>query len=322
MPNPQVEALLERLQGLSPDGGILRLLVLSLVLFAAFLVARTVLARVLVRTVADSEQRYLISKALSGLLAVVFLVGLAWIWFAGGFDTAAFLGLLSAGLAFVLREPILNAAGWLHILIHRPFQVGDRIQVDDGPAGDVVDIRLCNFTLMEIGNWVDADQSTGRIVHIPNGQVFTRSVANYQQAFPYIWDEVAVTVTFESDWEKARRVLTEVGVATSPVTSNEAAKQVRMAQGFLIHYRHLTPIVWVALAENGVRLTLRYLCSPHQRRSTASAIVEKVLQRFLVDPTIAFALPTQRFYYAPREGKPGLSPPQSNPEPPPVCFDA
>ncbi len=320
VPNLEPGTLLGRLQalGLSLEGGLLRLVVLSLALFALFLLLRRLLGGVLVRAVADGERRYLISKTLNGLLTVLFLAGLAWIWFAGGFDMAAFLGLLSAGLAFVLREPILNAAGSLYILIQRPFQVGDRIQVDGGPAGDVVDIRLFDFSLMEIGNWVDADQSTGRIVHIPNAHLFTRSVANYHQAFPYIWDEVAVTVSFESDWEKAREILAEVGVAASPVKSEEAAEQLRIAQGFLIHYRHFTPIVWIALAENGVRLTLRYLCSPRQRRSTASAILEEILRRFRAAPDIAFALPTRRFFYAPREGKPGMHPPSPLPESPPL----
>lgn len=310
VPNQQAGNLLSRLQGLDldPDGGLIRLVLLSLALFAAFLVFRSLLSRVLVRTVADGDRRYLISKTFNGLLTLLFLASLGWIWLAGGYDMAAFLGLLSAGLAFVLREPILNAAGSLYILIQTPFQVGDRIQLDGGPVGDVVDIRLFDFSLMEVGNWVDADQSTGRVVHIPNGHLFTRSVANYHQAFPYIWDEVALTVSFESDWEKAREILTEVGVAASPVKSEEAAEQVRVAQRFLIHYRHFTPIVWVSLAENGVRLTLRYLCPPRQRRSTASGILEEVLRRFRAAPAVDFALPTRRFYYAPREGKPGLHP--------------
>jgi small-conductance mechanosensitive channel len=42
---------------------------------------------------------------------------------------------------------------------------------------------------MEIGGWVDAEQSTGRLVHVPNGMVFTTEVANYTEGFGYIWDE-------------------------------------------------------------------------------------------------------------------------------------
>ena len=88
-----------------------------------------------------------------------------------------FLGLLSAGLAIALKDVVASMAGWIFILWRRPFQLGDRIQIGDR-AGDVVDLRLFQFTLLEIGNWVDADQSTGRSIHVPNGAVFTEPLFN------------------------------------------------------------------------------------------------------------------------------------------------
>ena len=99
--------------------------------------------------------------------------------------------------------------GWCFILIRQPFKVGDRIQIGK-VAGDVIDIRFFNFQLNEIGNWVDADQSTGRIIHIPNGIVFTEPQANYTAGFQYIWNEIPVLVTFESDWKKAKQLLTDI----------------------------------------------------------------------------------------------------------------
>ena len=46
----------------------------------------------------------------------------------------------------------MNFAGWLFILLRHPLRVGDRIQVGTGVAGDVVEIRLFLFSLLEIGN--------------------------------------------------------------------------------------------------------------------------------------------------------------------------
>ena len=62
---------------------------------------------------------------------------------------------------------------------------------------------------MEIGNWVDADQNTGRIVHIPNGKIFTETLANYGKGFEYIFNEIPVLITFESDWKKAKKNLSK-----------------------------------------------------------------------------------------------------------------
>ncbi len=86
--------------------------------------------------------------------------------------------------------------------------MGDRIQVGNF-AGDVIDLRIFQFTLMEIGNWVDADQSTGRVIHIPNGKVFTEMLANYSKGFHYIWNEIPFLVTFESNWKKQKKYFRE-----------------------------------------------------------------------------------------------------------------
>ena len=88
----------------------------------------------------------------------------------------------------------------------RPFEVGDRIQIGD-QKGDVIDQRIFMFTVLEIGNWVDADQSTGRVIHIPNGKIFLETLASYTKGFEYIWNEIPVQVTFESDWRKAKNIL-------------------------------------------------------------------------------------------------------------------
>ena len=72
-----------------------------------------------------------------------------------------FLGLASAGVAIAMHDTIANLAGWFFIISRKPFKVGDRIEIGE-IAGDVIDIRIFQFSLVEIGNWVDAEQSTGR----------------------------------------------------------------------------------------------------------------------------------------------------------------
>jgi hypothetical protein len=64
------------------------------------------------------------------------------------------------------------------------FEIGDRVQIGTHRR-DVVDIRIFQFTLLEIGNWVDADQSTGRILHIPNSWIFKQALSNYHIEFAY-----------------------------------------------------------------------------------------------------------------------------------------
>jgi small-conductance mechanosensitive channel len=277
----------------------------SLVIGLAFVLLRHAMVWLVNKRVEDTARRYIAVKTVSYLFGIGAALALARIWLGGITGLAASIGIISAGVAIALHAPVTNFAGWIFLTVRRPFTVGDRIQIGEY-AGDVIDLRLFAFSLVEIGNWVDADQSTGRILHVPNGRVFQETVANYTQGFNFIWDEIPVTVTFESDWRKAKEILTEISQRHAALTSEEAARQVRQAASkYLIHYEHLTPIVWTAVADIGVTLTLRFLVDPRRRRSAEAAIWEDILDAFAATDDIDFAYPTQRFYDNAAEGKPG-----------------
>jgi len=285
-----------------------------------WLIQRIALAFVY-RKVRDPRSRYRWRKGLTYVLMAVGIVIVGRMWFAGVQALATFFGLLSAGLAIALKEPVSNLAGWAFIIWRRPFEVGDRVQI--GPhAGDVIDLGVFQFTLNEIGGWVQADQSSGRIIHIPNGRVFTDPVANYNKGFRYIWNEVPVVVTFESDWRKAKQILGKVAVKHAEHLTAQAEQELLAAsQQYLINYRKLTPIVYTNVVDYGVQLTIRYLIEPRKRRGTEHAIWEDILTEFAVAPDIDLAYHTTRGFKYTEEGKPALrAPPSRSPAPdrPPV----
>jgi small-conductance mechanosensitive channel len=301
----QVQESVGRYLGVSPE--ILEKLVWTAVILVAFVTLQRLLVAALTRRIEGAERRYLGTKAISTLLGVVALLALLRIWLGGVTGLVSSIGIISAGLAVALHAPLTNLAGWLFLAVRRPFSIGDRIQIGEH-AGDVIDLRLFAFSLVEIRNWVDADQSTGRILHIPNGKVFTDTIANSTQGFDFIWDEIPVIVTFESDWQKAKSILTEIAERHTAIRSEEAQNQVRQAaRKYLIRYEHLTPIVWTSVADIGVTLTLRFLTNPRRRRSAANAIWEDILEAFWETDDIDFAYPTVRYYDNAGEGKPGRS---------------
>ena len=234
-------------------------------------------------------------------MLAVLIIGTIWIDEFHSFAT--FFGLISAGVAVALKDPIVNLAGWLFILVRRPFEVGDRVQIGEY-AGDVIDIRAFQFTLNEIGNWVDADQSTGRIVHVPNGKVFVEGQYNYQQGFSNIWNEVCVVVTFESNWQKAKELLNDIMIKNSEHMTQMAQQRLMEAsKKFMIFYNTLTPVIYTKVKDHGVALTMRYLCQPKKRRTSEHQIWEEVLTEFQKHGDIDFAYPTQRLFYNPKENK-------------------
>ena len=256
-----------------------KLLFSLLVLLVLWLVHWGILSLIR-RRIEDVRLRYAWQKAFGYIALVLALIFLGSIWLEGFRNAATILGLLTAGLAIALKDLVTGFVGWLFILISRPFRVGDRIQVG-AISGDVIDLRIFQFTLLEIGNWVEADQSTGRVIHVPNGRVFSEPIANYETGFRYIWNELSITITLDSNWKQAKQILQRIVDERSGNLSEMAQQRVKEAANrFMIYYSNLTPTVYTSVKNNGILLTVRYLCEPRQRRPSADAIWEDILEEF------------------------------------------
>ena len=242
----------------------------------------------------DPKVRYNWKRATSYTASFFAIIIIGQIWLDGIGSIVTYLGLVSAGIAIALKDPITNITGWVFILWNRPLDAGDRIQLGEH-SGDVIDINMFNFTVMEIGNWVDADQNTGRLIHIPNGKIFTEILANYGKGFEYIFNEIPVLVTFESDWKKAKDILQDIAKNIGEKSSKAAEKQIKQAsKKFLIEEQKVDPEVYTKVGESGVLLTIRYLCIPKYRRDTEHEIWEQILREFEKYQDIELAYPTIR----------------------------
>lgn len=285
-------------QNLNLSAAIQESIVKSLVTLLVLWIISRVLLRLASRQQTDSRKLYQWRKTTNYVVTGLGIIFLANIWFDGFRSITTFLGIFSVGLVVVLRDPILNMMGWVFLIWKRPFKVGDRIKVGQY-TGDVIDIAFFQFTLNELGEWVDSEQATGRVVHIPNSQVFTQGLVNYNYGFPFLWHEVQVRVTFESNWQKAKSILQEIGNRHSEKFTSEVEQRIRIeAQQHLIFYRSFEPRVFTKVKENGIQLTVRYLCNLNGRRESENKIWEDVLTEFLATPDIRFAYPTTRFYSA------------------------
>lgn len=290
--------------GIAPETGwkLFTTVVLFLVLWG---VRRLSLWFVAKRTTAP-EARYRWRKVATYIIFILGIILIGRVWLDGIQSIVTYLGLVSAGLAIALRDPIVNLFGRIFITWQRPFVVGNRIAIAD-IAGDVIDIGMSTFSLLEVGGWIQGDQSSGRIVHIPNGKVFSEPLVNYSQGFDYIWNEIAVTVTYESNWEKAKAILEEIVQREAAEVAREAQQWIRHAsRRFLILDQGSSPAVYTRIVEDGVLLIVRYLCKPRKRRVTEQAISEEILRMFSEEPSVDFAYRTTRIYRQTEEEKPSF----------------
>jgi len=253
----------------------------TIVAAAGFLVIMLIirLLRALVRRrIKDPERRYRLRKIVSfiGYLLALFFVAIVFGERLGNIQVA--FGIAGAGIAFSLQEVIVSIAGWIAISFGNFYRPGERVLLG-GIMGDVIDIGMLRTTLMECGQWVNADQYNGRIVRIANSFVFKEPVFNYSSDFPFLWDEITMPVKYGSDYALARTIFLNVlnEVAGDYATyAGEAWKGV--VRKFLVEAASVEPMVVMKLTDNWVQFTLRYVVDYKERRNTSDRMFSRILE--------------------------------------------
>jgi small-conductance mechanosensitive channel len=113
---------------------------------------------------------------------------------------------------------------------------------------------------------------------MPNSVVLSSHVRNYTRGeFPYVWNEVAVQVSFETDLAFAREQMVEAAEAVVGPVMRENVRRYREQ-----------------LAETPVELRLRYLVDPRRQQPTRNELYEGVLARLNQHPD-RVSFPVGRF---------------------------
>ncbi len=246
------------------------------------------------RKVKELRAKHVLRKNFIYLTYFFMILLIILVWLQDVSSITIIFSVVGAGLALALQEVILSVAGWFLILIRRPFEVGDRVELG-GVKGDVIDIRLFQTSMLEIGNWVGADQSTGRIVNVPNSAIFKKENFNYSRGFEFIWNEIKVLVTFESDWKRAEEIMLSHAVEHAEEMESVIKRKIDiMAQSYMIHYDKFRPIVYVDIKDSGVELSLRYLTEARSRRTTHDDLCRHILSDFEKEEKVNFAYTTYR----------------------------
>ena len=253
-------------------------LVLVLVGLTLIMALTWLLRRTVARYTRDNITRYRARKVITffGYLAVVVFVALVFSDKLGGFTIA--FGVAGAGVAFALQEVIASAAGWIAISFGGFYRVGDRVQLG-GIKGDVIDIGILRTTIMQIGEWVNADQYNGRIVRVANSFVFKEPVFNYSAEFPFLWDEILVPIKYGSDYRLARALIERVAeeIVGDYVQQAEQA-WVPITQRFLIEAASVRPTTTIIANHNWIEFTLRYVVDYRVRRSIKDRLFTRILE--------------------------------------------
>jgi small-conductance mechanosensitive channel len=230
------------------------------------------------RTKLESDVLYTVKKTISFATYVLFIIIIIVTYSTSLSGLTVALGVAGAGIAFALQEVIASFAGWLALLFGNFYKTGDRVELG-GIKGDVIDIGILRTTLMEMGNWVDGDLYSGRIVRIANSFVFKEPVFNYSSDFPFLWDEIKIPIRYGSEIETTRNLLKKVVLTITQDYSNEASGIWSvMTRKYRIEKATTAPMITLTANDNWIEFTIRYVVNYKQRRITKDRLFTNILE--------------------------------------------
>jgi small-conductance mechanosensitive channel len=255
------------------ERGVITLFSISMI----YLGLRVLFENLTLSRISEIKTKYSFRKGITVVFYLLIVVVVSIIWVENTQALVVSFGIIGAGIAIALQDVFRNFAGSIFIISSGLYSVGDRVEIDE-KMGDVIDIGLWNTTLMEIQGWVDGDQTTGRITLIPNGAVISTPVFNYTKDFTFIWDEITIPLTYQSDWKEAIRVFSSILKEQNDKMVAEAETAIeRVGTKYYIIRKGVEPAIYLTTTSNWVQISMRYVVDVRQRRQVHNDLSRKML---------------------------------------------
>jgi len=248
-----------------------------LALTIIYIIFRVVFEEVVVKRMKQAKMRYSFKKTISILYVLIFLFAFIAIWIEQTETILISYGLIGAGIAVSLQDVFKNFAGGITIFSTGIYRVGDRVEIN-GKTGDVMDIGVLYTTMMEIGVWVDGNQTTGRISIIPNSNVLTNNVNNFTKDHNFIWDEISLPITYDSDWKNASQVILEIVNKQTETIAAQAEKEItKLGEKYYLPKKPVEPVIFLTITDNWINLNIRYVTDTKERRIIRDRLSKLIL---------------------------------------------
>ncbi len=169
-------------------------------------------------------------------------------------------GVAGLAIGFAAKDTLSNLIAGVLLIIDRPFEVGDRIEVWSAPTnsatwGDVIDIGLRATKIRTTDNIV---------IVIPNNEIMRRDIINYTAITSHIRVRIGIGIAYEADVRRAKDAIVRIALELDWVMRDPAPK-----------------VVVKSFGESAVNLEARvWIKEPRRRIDTISHITDRVKEVF------------------------------------------
>ena len=256
--------------------------IISVVLLTTFTLAFFSLIKMIVTYFIKKRMtgrgEYVVNQSIKVIINIVEILCLLLIFSEYIKSLMTLISVVSAAMTIALREIILNFFCGIYIKAKKPFKVEDRIQIND-IKGDVMNISMLAFEVLEVSTKEENGQSTGVVVTFPNSIIFTTPIKNINKGFKYIWNELVVKVKLNCDLANNKKEIYKIVNDLETIKSIPRKMKSQIAEtntNNRIYFNKYDPIIYTKIVEDHVELTVRYLMHPKKARYVESVIWNKI----------------------------------------------
>jgi MscS family membrane protein len=169
-------------------------------------------------------------------------------------------GVAGIAIGFAAKDTLSNLIAGILLIIDRPFEVGDRIEIWSAPKnsatwGDVIDIGLRATKIRTTDNIV---------IVIPNNEIMKRDIINYTTITDEIRVRIPIGIAYDADVKKAKEIIKDISLELDWVMSDPPPK-----------------VVVRSFGDSAVNLQARvWIKEPRRRIDTISYITDRVKEVF------------------------------------------
>ncbi len=169
-------------------------------------------------------------------------------------------GVAGIAIGFAAKDTLSNLIAGVLLIIDRPFEIGDRIEVWSAPSGsatwgDVIDIGLRATKIKTTDNIV---------IIIPNNEIMKRDIVNYTIITSKIRIRINIGIAYNANMEKAKEIILKVADSIQWILKTPSPK-----------------VVVRNFGESSVDLQLRvWIDDARRRMDTVSYITDNVKTEF------------------------------------------
>ena len=147
---------------------------------------------------ADDRLIPLVAKILK---AVTIILGFFFVFDTWNINLSPLLataGIAGIAIGFAVRDSLANILGGIQLVLDKTFKVGDKIQLDSGEMGEILDIGIRSTKLKTYDH---------EVIYIPNGILANTKIKNFTVPDLSVRVNVNFGVEYGSDPEKVRSVI-------------------------------------------------------------------------------------------------------------------